>query len=423
MSVWGAGAGPKSGFLLVACALFWAASAAGGACSRLYAEEIWLHDNSRVYGLVRSITPDGKLGVILHSGEERQIPLEEIIAIRFLGRSPLLVQSGVQEFRFIRGGKIRGQILLNAGDKVKIQTALAGQLDLDLAHMKGFVALPMVGFVGRKAEDLVDGERGSISQFLDLVLDRRGSTYPCALSKLERTQVHLDYEETIQVSTINLLYLAGVRLADAARDVDIPWKGEVQLRVSSRDGSVVEGRLERVHLGKWFVHPTWDTKSVLSTDLDEISLVQVQGGRVQYLSQLAPITVKEKTILTPPQPFQRDRGCQGEDISIAGKRYPWGIGVHADSELTFDINGRFKELHCEAGIATRMGKRGSVVFAVYGDGRKELFRSPVVRGADEKPLSISVPVAGVKHLTLEVTSACDLDLGDAANWGSVRVVR
>ncbi len=397
-------------------------------CASIRAEEIWLHDNSRVFGLIRAVTQDGKLGVLLHTGEERQIPLEEIIAIRFLGRNPLLVQSGVQEFRFIRGGKLRGQILQNDGDHLKIQTALAGAIDLDLSRLKGFVALPMSGFIGRKAEELVDaalipGDASILnSPNLDTVLDRRGSSYPCVLSKLERTAVQIDFEETLAARPLNLFYLAGVRLADAARQPASPWHGEVQLRISSRDGSIIEGTLESVHLGKWQLRPAWDAKAFLSLDVDEISQVQIQGGRVQYLSQLTPIEVREKTILAPPQPFQMDRGCQGEDLSIAGKRYPWGIGAHADCELTFELNARFKTFQSDAGIATRMGARGSVIFAVYGD-KKELFRSGVRTGADVKPLQISIPVEGVKLLKLQVTNAGDLDLGDAANWGSARVVR
>lgn len=389
----------------------------------IHAEEIWLHDNTRVFGLVRNVV-DGKLGVLLHTGEEKQIALEEIIAIRFLGRNPLLVQSGVQEFRFVRGGKLRGQILQNDGDKLKLQTALAGAVEVDLGQLRGFVALPMAGFIGRKAEELVDAPASEpgLASFLDQVLDRRGSLYPSVLSKFERTAVHVDYEETLASRPMNLFYLAGVRLADAARQPAAPWSGEISLRVSARDGSAIEGTLERVHLGKWFLRPAWDAKALLALELDEISQAQVLGGRVQYLSQLTPVSVKERTVLSPPQPYQMDRGVQGEDLSIAGKRYPWGIGVHADCELTFELGGRFQNFYSDAGIATRMGRRGSVVFSVLGDG-KELFKSSVRSGAETKPLEISVPVSGVKLLTLKVTNGGDLDLGDAANWGSARVSR
>ena len=388
------------------------------------AEEIWLHDNSRIYGLVQGVTAKGELAVLLPTGKVQNVKLEEIIAIRFLGRNPLLVQSGTQEFRFVNGGTIRGQILANRDDLIQVYTAMAGPIDLNFARLRGFVALPLAGFSGRKAEELVESEADPRrSAFVDMVLDKRGAVYPGVVRRLSRTQLEFYHEELVQIVPIRILYVAGVRCADKGRDAVVPWRGDVQMRFWGRDGSIVQGKLERIHLGKWCVRPVWNAKKVLRLDLDEISLVQIMGGRVQYLSQLTPVTVKEKTILAPPQPYRMDRSCQGDAISIAGKRYPWGVGVHADSELVFALNRRFNEFRSDVGIATRMGKRGSAIFSVFGDGKK-LYESPaVVRGSDPKPHEIKVSVKGVRHLTLKVANAGDLDLGDVANWGSARVLR
>jgi hypothetical protein len=108
-------------------------------------------------------------------------------------------------------------------------------------------------------------------------------------------------------------------------------------------------------------------------------------------------------------------------LSIAGRRYPWGIGMHACAGMTFDIGGRYRVFAADVGLDTVSGSQGSVRFIVKGDGR-ERFRSEVVRGTDGRALSIRVPVDGVKKLTLEVDDGGDLDLGDLANWGSARVL-
>jgi len=386
------------------------------------AEEIWLHDGTRVYGLVQRITGDDKLGVLLPTGKENEIPLENIVSIRFLGRDPLLVQTGTQELRFVNGGRLRGQILGNEGDLVRVQTAMAGLQDLDMAWFKGFVALPLFGFTGRKAEELVESDRGRHSAHEDLVLDRRGGEYPGVVRGLERTQLLFDIDGLLQVKPFPIHYVKGVRLADAARDRKVDWSGDVEVFLWTRDGSVVQGKLAGIHLGRWSLKPAWNRESLLEVDLNEIALVQTLGGRVQYLSQLTPVEVKEQTFLAPPQPYQMDRSCQGDAISIAGKRYPWGIGVHAESELTFDLNRRFQEFRADVGIDTRAGQRGSVQFIVLGDG-KQLYASPIVRGSDRQPYSVRMPVRGVKLLTLKVTNGDDLDLGDVANWGSARVLR
>jgi len=392
------------------------------ACCPAAAEEIWLHDATRIHGLVQQVTKDDKLAVLLPTGKAAEVALEDIIAIRFLGRDPLLVQTGTQEFRFINGGKLRGQILGNQGDRVRVETAVAGNQELSLSHFKGFVALPLAGFSGRKAEELVEGERGRHGRCEDVVLDRRGGLYPGVVRGLERTQLRFDVDALLQVKPFPIQYVKGVRLADAGRDARVEWAGDVQVFLWARDGSVVQGKLTRIHLGKWQIRPAWHPKSTLEVDASELALVQTLGGKVQYLSQLTPVEVKESTVLAPPQPYQMDRSCQGDAMSIAGNRYPWGIGVHADSELTFELNGRYQEFRADVGIDTRIGSQGSVHFAVIGDGR-ELYRSPVVRGSDGKPREIKASVASVKRLTLKVANAGDLDLGDVANWGSARVLR
>ena len=408
-----------------------------------HGEEIWLHDSTRVYGLVQRVTTGDRLGVLLPTGQEQEIPLEDIISIRFLGRDPLLVQAGTQEFRFITGGRLRGQILESESDRVRVQTAIAGVRDLSLSHVKGFVALPLAGFEGRKAEELVESERGGRSPFEDMVLDRRAGQYPGVVRGLTRTELRFDVDSLLQVKPFPIQYVKGVRLADAARDTPAEWAGDVgglpqapgpkakpsasgrppaAVFLWARDGSVVQGKLARIHLGRWQLQPAWNPAESIEVDLNEIALVQTLGGRVQYLSQLAPAEVKESTVLAPPQPYQMDRSCQGDALSIAGSRYPWGIGVHADSELTFALGGRYQEFRAAVGIDTRIGGKGSVRFIVLGDG-KPLYESPVVTGSDGKPREVQAPVAGVKRLTLKVTDAGDLDLGDVANWGSARVLR
>lgn len=393
-----------------------------GAALPAAGEEVRLFDNSRVYGLIRGVTDSGEIVVQQPTGEQSTLRLEEVISIRFLGRNPLLVQTGTQEFRFLEGSRVRGQILYNEGDIVRVQTALAGTIDIDLGHLRGFVALPLEGFSGRKAEELVERTLDGHSPSLDVVLDRRGSIYPGVVRRLDQVQLDLDHEELLQVVPIRVLYVAGTRLADAARTSPAPWKGDVRVRIHSRDGSLVHGTLKKIHLGRWHLNPSWDPSATLELSVEEIALVEVMGGRVQYLSQLEPIRVKESTILAPPQPFRMDQSSQGDALSIAGKRYPQGIGVHADSELTFDLGGRFNEFLTDIGISSRMGDRGSVVFSVLGDG-KELFNSGVVTGKATSPIEVRVSVSGVKELTLKVTNGGDLDLGDVANWGSARVVR
>jgi len=396
------------------------------------AEEIRLFDNKRVYGLIDGLDGGGTLRVIDADGSTKQVKLDDVVSITYRGRGRRMIQSGTQDFWFVGGGRLRAQIRRNDGDKLELLTRTSGLIQLDVDVFTGFVALPVMGLHGRKALEMVGFDLDELdprelnlvraSPFVDVLMDRRGSVYPGVVRQFEKNELAIDHENLLQVVPIKMLYVAGVRLADAARRPEPPWTTEVRVRAYTRDDSVLEGELQRIYLDRWFVKPRFDPKKPLDIDLQEIRVIQVINGRMQYLSQLSPVTVKESTVLAPPQPYKLDTSCQGDPIVIAGQQYPWGIGVHADSELTFKLGKRFKLFRSAIGIADQVKHHGSVVFQVLGDG-KVLYTSPTVTSAEAEPRNIEVKIYGVDQLTLKVTDAGDLDLGDVANWGSARLLR
>lgn len=389
-------------------------------CYSLHAEEIRLFDNTYLYGSVTDIK-DNILTIKLASGETKTVPLEEVIIISFMGRIPLSLQTGSQEFRYIDGTRIRAMFDKNKGDLLRIRSYVAGNLDFDMAKLRGFVSLPIAGFVGSKSDEMVDRFEFKNGQNLDYILTQNGALERGLFAGFDRDKINFDYEDLLMAKDMNVNFLAGARLADNARDKSSPWDGSSQIRLWTRDGSVIIGKLEMIVYGKWVFKPRWAENIKLEIPIDEIVSSETMGGRVQYISQLDPSAVEESSILAPPQPYRMDKNCQGGKLSIAGRRYPWGIGVHANSKLTFDIKKRFKQFKSEIGIDSLMGKRGSVIFSVVGDG-KELYKSPLVKGG-QIPLSIDVNVEGIEKLTLSVSDGGDLDMGDAANWVSARVIR
>jgi hypothetical protein len=389
------------------------------------AEEIRLTDNTTVSGMIEEVTTGAgpALKVATIDGQTQSIPLTRIITINFHGREQRLLLAGTQELRFHNGDRIRGRFVRHAGDQLILDTWLLGELRVGLDRLKGFVTLPQVGRVGRLAEEMVeDQEAGGKEPFLDQVLDRRGSAYKGVLRKISSEDIDIDHDALFKVVPIPTPYLAGVRLAAAGRQPAPTFPTDPILRVSARDGSRLDGWLEKIALDRWLLRPTWDSEARLALLREEITAVQVLNSNRLYLSQLTPVRVKEATTLAPPQPYRMDRSCQGDTLTIGKHSYPWGIGVHADSELTFRIGKAFKSFQAVTGIDSHSRDAGSVVFRVLGDG-KELYRGPVVRGSDPEPHEISVSVEGIEELTLKVTDAGDLDLGDMASWALAQLLR
>jgi len=54
----------------------------------------------------------------------------------------------------------------------------------------------------------------------------------------------------------------------------------------------------------------------------------------------------------------------GRIITINGSQYQKGLGVHAYSEVVYDIGGQFSTFISDIGVDDEVGNRGSVIFQV-----------------------------------------------------------
>ena len=389
---------------------------------RARAGEVLFHDGRREMAMVDSVTADGKLRLLSASGRSRVVAVEDLVSIQFWGRQPRSIHSGTQELHVVTGDRIRGQIIRLENDVLQLDSFAVGPIGVPMSNLHGLLALPVQGAAGRRGEELLSDPEVEPTGFLDSVLDRRSAAYEGVIEELTPNALELDDEQLMRTTSLKVLYLAGVRLADATKKVKPRLPGEVFLRVLTRDGGAINGMVRKIEFGLWKLQPLWDAKRTIPIRIDEIVYAEVLNGRTLYLSQLEPSAVREKTYLAPAQPYRRDRNCKGDVISLGGNHHTWGLGVHADSELTYEIGGRFKRFTAKLGIDDKVGDQGSVVFAVLGDG-KALVRTPVVRGSEDAPRELSASVAGVKKLTLKVTSAGDMDLGDCANWADAKLIR
>jgi hypothetical protein len=94
--------------------------------------------------------------------------------------------------------------------------------------------------------------------------------------------------------------------------------------------------------------------------------------------------------------------------------YRKGVGTHANSELRYDLAGRFKEFSTDFGIDTTAGTGASAVFEIWADG-KQLFISEKM-GRFDMPKHARVDIRGAKTLTLITRDAGDGNRDDHTNW-------
>jgi hypothetical protein len=124
------------------------------------------------------------------------------------------------------------------------------------------------------------------------------------------------------------------------------------------------------------------------------------------------------------QPPQKDRSNLGQDLKINREVHQQGMGVHAPSELMYEIKPAYKRFVALAGAdenlismsnGSNLAKYPSVVFKVFIDGA-EAAASPVMRVLSPA-WRFDVPIPeGVRMISLVVMDAGDGSREDFADW-------
>lgn len=146
--------------------------------------------------------------------------------------------------------------------------------------------------------------------------------------------------------------------------------------------------------------------------------------KTYYVSDLSPRTIENGF---GPIELNRAIGQKAEGdggkISIRGKSYSKGLGVHARSDVRVNLDGKCSSFRATIGIDDQVNAapagKATVSFSVLADG-ENLFQSGTV-DKTQAGVAINVDITGKKELQLVVQSQGD-NQWDAADWASARVL-
>jgi alpha-galactosidase len=128
---------------------------------------------------------------------------------------------------------------------------------------------------------------------------------------------------------------------------------------------------------------------------------------------------------------QRGQPPSPRVFTLGGATYAHGVPLRADADMTIDLGAgaaRFMSVvGIEDGTAPPAAQpnappapQGSVVFAVWSDGKK-VFESDVMKRGDA-PKLVSIDLNGAKTLVLAVVDANDGTAGDNAVWAGATII-
>jgi len=114
------------------------------------------------------------------------------------------------------------------------------------------------------------------------------------------------------------------------------------------------------------------------------------------------------------------RGGDGNTMTLNGKTYSTGLGVHSASEVNYDLNGQCTGFQTDMGVDDEVRSLGSVTFEIWADGTK-LYDSGLMTG-NSATKSASVDLTGKKQLKLVVNNGGDNLNYDHADWAGATLI-
>lgn len=317
-------------------------------------------------------------------------------------------------FHLADGGRLHGELVGDAPEAVVARTVLGDAVPI------AFDRLAAIQFVRgsdafAKAEELFEAALKARLPAQDVLITRGPEDTKSLRGRLETLDAESgsfafgDRPRTFQTENIfGIVFATG-----ANKQAVFPVTAELS------DGSVVSGAIERADAESLKVATS--VGSIVEMKVGEIMSLRLRSLRVVYVSDLTPTAERTEGMLHRPWPVRKDRSVSAAPLSMAGRVFDKGLGVHSKTELVYTIGGAYESLVATIGIDDLVRPSGSVVFRVLGDG-KVLFDSGDLTGQDA-PRDIKVDVKGVNMLTLVVDYGDGLDLSDHADWGGVRLLK
>ncbi len=200
------------------------------------------------------------------------------------------------------------------------------------------------------------------------------------------------------------------------------------------DGSRVRGRMQK--LSSDGLALVVGANTAVDLPLSTIAEIALDDGSIAFLSDL-PVAREEgkgnpfpgaasgDDVIGMLWPHRRDRACTGGPLRAGGRTYRRGLGAHAPSRLTWNLDGTWRELRGKVALDDSVlpeRAEGSVVFRIWVDGEK-VWESPVMRGGDPPVPFPGIALKGKEELVLQADMATDLHAGDRADWLRMLLVK
>ena len=171
----------------------------------------------------------------------------------------------------------------------------------------------------------------------------------------------------------------------------------------------------------------WQLKTPFGAELPlaegAVAKLDFNLGKLTYLSDLEPAKVLErrwgqtKDVIYP---YRKDVNLAGEPIMLP-ERFAKGLSMHALTELTYDLGGKYKELRGILGVEARFGSASQPIVEIWCDGEKRFAQT--ITAKETQKVNLNVKDVGALKIVVRSSSEIGalLGLGDHVTFADVRV--
>lgn len=358
----------------------------------------------------RLMALDVQRGLLLHTsgGEPRPIPLADVVRITNLVPPPpgptgdtIVTLTGDDTFH--------GRVIEGPPHAIALDTVDAGVLSIPLDTLKCVVFARTDSAEHRRALDWLQ-RQGHADE--DLLLMSNGDVLRGFLSSIGAETVTFDAGGAETVIPRGRVRAATVAPAAA---VSALVRFLIRLRESGRFGAT-DMRWSGGDVQVTFRHGAEATIAA-----ERIGVVEVLGGRWQWLAALEPISFEHTPMLGLDWPYAINRNVHRAPLAVAGETFSHGIGVHSRARLTYDLRGEYKEFVTAFGLDDSAGFPADVSVAIVVDGKRRFDQTGVRAGKLFGPFRFDVTRA--TRMELLVDFGENGDIQDRFNWIEAALIR
>lgn len=308
------------------------------------------------------------------------------------------------------GDRLYGTLSGSGPDQMILDTVLGSRIAIPLDRVRGCLtskareprwrsAAQRMMRTDGAGEDRALMSNGDVMRGLVLGVDPRQVLFEAG-----------DHELSLDMDLVVALALAGEPYTAKPRP---------RARLTLVDGSVLT--VSRLHWVKAAVELTFFDGTLQGVPPEAIKAVEVCGGRWTWLAALPPSSFEHTPMLTLKWPYTIDQNVLGGVLSIGGRRFKHGIGVHSRAVMSFELGGRYREFTTYCGLDDSAGPLAGVTAVILIDGtpkwRKERIR------AGSPPESVRISVQGAQTLELRVEFGENGDIQDRFDWADAALIR